>query len=165
MIVWIQFEVYLLLFFFLDNTSILSPRAVSDGAAFSAYVSVAETIISEDHTINFDTTITNFGNHYNTFSGIFTASQHGVYVFTWNLYCGGNGGFIYSQLVVNSDVVGAMVTDARGTDYARTTTGVVVVEINNGDIVFVRIHPTNLHNFNLFSHTDFRSTFSGWKLY
>ena len=161
----IQFAVYLLLFIFLGNTSIHSPRAVSDGAAFSAYVSAYETFFSNDYTIKFDTTVTNFGNHYNAFSGVFTASQHGVYVFTWNLYCGGNGGFIYSQLVVNSDVVGAMVTDAAGADYVRTTTGVVVVEINNGDIVFVRIHPTNHHHFNLFSDKDWRSTFSGWKLY
>ena len=128
-------------------------------------MSVYKTFISNDYTIKFDTTVTNIGNHYNAYSGVFTASQHGVYVFTWNLYCDGNGGLIYSQLVVNSDVVGAMVTNAGGNDYARTTTGVVVVEINNGDIVFVRIDPTNLHKFNLFSHTDFRSTFSGWKLY
>ena len=157
--------VYLLLFIFLDNTSIHNPRAVSDGAAFSAYVSVHSTTISKDHTIKFDTTVTNFGNHYNAFSGIFTASQHGVYVFTWNLYCGENGGFIYSQLVVNSDVVGAIYTDAVGSDYVRTTTGVVVVEINNGDIVFVRVHPTRGSNFNLYSDPDWRSTFSGWKLY
>ena len=157
--------IYLLLFFFLGNTSILSPRAVSDGAAFSAYVSVHSTTISKDHTIKFDTTVTNFGHHYNAFSGIFTASQHGVYVFTWNLYCGENGGFIYSQLVVNSDVVGAIYTDAVGSDYVRTTTGVVVVEINNGDIVFVRVHPTRGSNFNLYSDPDWRSTFSGWKLY
>ena len=155
MIVLIQFAVYLLLFIFLGNTSIHSPRDVSDGAAFSAYVSAAETIISEDHTIKFDKTVTNISNH----------QKHGVYVFTWNLYCGANGGFIYSRLVVNSDVVGAMYTDAGGADYTRTTTGVVVVEINNGDIVFVRIHPTNSHKFGLFSHTDWRSTFSGWKLY
>uniref|UniRef100_K1PX05 Uncharacterized protein n=1 Tax=Magallana gigas TaxID=29159 RepID=K1PX05_MAGGI len=56
-----------------------------DNAAFSAYVSVYETDISKDFTIQFDTIITNIGNHYNNHTGAFTAPQHGVYVFTWNL--------------------------------------------------------------------------------
>ena len=61
------------------------------GAAFSAYVSTYETDISKDHTIKFDTIVTNVGSHYNQHSGMFTASEQGVYVFSWNHYCY-NGG-------------------------------------------------------------------------
>ena len=123
-----------------------------------------ETEISTDFTIHFDTIVTNIGNHYNKHTGAFTAPQHGVYVFTWNLYCN-TGGHIYSQLVVNSNVVGAMLTDAEGASSVRSVTGTVVVEVNQGDVVFVRTHPTLGHSGNLRSYSAWRSSFNGWKLY
>lgn len=135
-----------------------------DGAAFSAYVSVHETDISKDFTIHFDTIVTNIGSHYNKHTGAFTTPQHGVYVFTWNLYCN-TGGYIQSQLVVNSNVVGAMLTSAQGSSNIRSHTGIVVVEVNQGDVVFVRTHPTHIHIGNLYSDIDWRSSFNGWKLY
>lgn len=142
------------------STSTLSP----DGAAFSAYLSGDVAEISKDFTIHFNTIITNIGNHYNKHTGAFTAPQHGVYVFTWNLYCN-TGGHIYSQLVVNSNVVGAMLTDAEGASSVRSVTGTVVVEVNQGDVVFVRTHPTLGHVGNLRSDSAWRSSFNGWKLY
>ncbi|XP_034312988.2 uncharacterized protein [Magallana gigas] len=135
-----------------------------DGAAFSAYVSVYETDISKDFTVHFDTIVTNIGNHYNKHTGAFTAPQHGVYVFTWNLYCN-KGGYIHSQLVVNSNVVGAMFTSVGGATGVRSNTGIVVVEVNQGDVVFVRTHPTHGHIGNLYSNIAWRSSFNGWKLY
>lgn len=125
---------------------------------------VHTTEISKGSTIHFDTIVTNIGNHYNKQSGIFTAPQHGVYVFTWNIYCN-TGGYIFSQLVVNSNVVGAMFSSGEGASNIRSSTGIVVVEVNQGDIVFVRIHPTGNHSGNLNSHPDWRSSFNDWKLY
>uniref|UniRef100_A0A8W8I4I1 C1q domain-containing protein n=1 Tax=Magallana gigas TaxID=29159 RepID=A0A8W8I4I1_MAGGI len=133
------------------------------GAAFSAYVSVSTTGLSNGFTIHFDTIITNIGNHYNKHTGAFTAPQHGVYVFTWNLYCDA-GGYIHSQLVVNSNVVGALFTDGGANDI-RGSTGIVVVEVNQSDVVFVRTHPTHSHGGNLRSNPNWRSSFNGWKLY
>lgn len=118
---------------------------------------VHTTEISKGSTIHFDTIVTNIGNHYNKHSGIFTAPQHGVYVFAWNLYC---DGYIYSQLVVNSNVVGAMFSSAEGASNIRTPTGIVVVEVNQGDIAYVRIHPTGNHSGNLNSHPNWRSSFN-----
>uniref|UniRef100_A0A8W8I466 C1q domain-containing protein n=1 Tax=Magallana gigas TaxID=29159 RepID=A0A8W8I466_MAGGI len=76
-----------------ERRSMTGIRSTSfpDGAAFSAYVSVYETDISKDFTIHFDTIVTNIGNHYNKHTGAFTVPQHGVYVFTWNLYCNTGG--------------------------------------------------------------------------
>lgn len=125
---------------------------------------VHTTEISKGSTIHFDTIVTNIGNHYNKHSGIFTAPQHGVYVFTWNIYCN-TGGYIFSQLVVNSNVVGAMFSSGEGASNIRNSTGIVVVEVNQGDIVFVRIHPTGNHSGNLNSNPDWRSSFNGWKLH
>ncbi|XP_056016677.1 uncharacterized protein LOC125673173 [Ostrea edulis] len=136
----------------------------SGGVAFSAYVPAYETDISKDHTIKFDRIVTNIDNHYNPYSGIFTAPQHGIYVFTWNLYCF-NDGHIYSQVVVNSNAVGAMYTTAEGATNIRTTTGIVVVEVNQGDVVFVRTHPTATYSGNLYSSPIWRSSFNGWKLF
>ena len=134
------------------------------GAAFSAYVSTYETELSKDHIIRFDTIVTNIGSHYNRHSGMFTAPEQGVYVFSWNLYCH-SGGYIFSQLVVNSNVVGAMFTSGEGATDIRSTTGVVVVLVNAGDVVYVRTHPTQSHSGNLYSHPDWRSSFSGWKVF
>ncbi|XP_061188901.1 uncharacterized protein LOC133197077 [Saccostrea echinata] len=136
----------------------------ADGVAFSAFVSTYETEISKDHTIKFDIIVSNIGNHYNLHSGIFTSPQHGVYVFTWNLYCRA-GGYIFSQILVNSNAVGGMLTSSNGATSFRTTTGVVVMEVNQGDVVFVRIHSTETQSGNLFSHPDYRSSFNGWKIY
>ncbi|XP_056006834.1 uncharacterized protein LOC125658535 [Ostrea edulis] len=144
----------------LQNTKVSFP----DGVAFSAYVSTYETEISKDHTIKFDRIVTNIGNHYNSYSGTFTAPRHGVYAFSWNLYCYAEG-YIYSQIVVNSNAVGAMLTIAEGATNIRTTTGFMVVEVNQGDVVFVRTHPTDNHIGNLYSAPDWRSSFNGWKLF
>ena len=134
------------------------------GAAFSAYVSTYETDISKDHTIKFDTIVTNIGNHYNQHSGMFTAPEQGVYVFSWNLYCD-LGGHIFSQLVVNSNIVRAMFSSAAGASDIRATTGIVVVHVNTGDVVYVRTHPNNSYKGNLRSNPNYRSSLSGWKLY
>lgn len=133
--------------------------------AFSVYLSISDVEISKGYTIKFDTIVTNIGSSYNRYTGVFTAPQDGVYVFSWNLYCSSDGAYFYSQLVANSNVVGAMFTDATGANYTRTTTNVVVVEINIGDVIYVRIHPTLGFKKKLHSSPDFRSTFSGWKLY
>lgn len=139
------------------------PSYPTEHAAFSAYISIYRTNTGKDQTIKFDTIVTNIGNHYNHYSGIFSAPQHGVYVFTWTLHCWG-GGYLYTHLVVNSRVVGATDTDALGAIGVRSTTGIVVVEVNQGDIAFVRTHPSNGH-YDLYSNPDWRSSFSGWKLF
>lgn len=138
-----------------------TPKPSTDIVAFSVYLSIKDIEISKGYTIKFDTIVTNIGSSYNRYTGVFTVPQDGVYVFTWNLYCGSDGGYFTSQLVVNSNVVGAMYTDAAGADY----TNVVVVEINVGDKIYVRIHPTLSFKKKLHSSPDYRSTFSGWKLY
>lgn len=141
-----------------------SPVPVHETAAFSAYISLYETHLTEDLTLKFDRVVTNIGNHYNPYSGTFTAPQHGAYVFTWGLYCHTEG-HIFSQLVVNSNSKGATYTSSEGARNIRLTTGMVVVEVNAGDVVFVRTHPTRPNGGSLYSGGDFRSTFSGWKLY
>ena len=127
-------------------------------------MSTSEIDISQDHTIKFDSIVTNVGSHYNQHSGMFTAPEQGVYVFSWNLYCT-PGGYFYSQLVVNSNVVGAMLSSAEGATSYRVTTGIVVVQVKAGDVVYVRAHPMKSYKGNLRSNPAYRSSLSGWKLY
>ena len=85
-------------------------------------------------------------------------------MFSWNLYCN-SGGHIFSQLTVNSNAFGAVLSDAEGATEIRSTTGIVVIHINSGDAVYVRTHPTRGHSGNIRSDPDWRSYFNGWKLY
>jgi hypothetical protein len=134
------------------------------GVAFSAYISARNTEISKDFTIKFDNVVTNIGNHYNPLVGLFIAPEHGVYVFSWNLFCFAPD-YIYSHIVVNSNVVGGTDTSGMGAQDVRSTTGIVAVEVNQGDLVFVRTHPLNGHAPYIISGPDLRSSFTGWKLF
>ncbi|XP_062613255.1 uncharacterized protein LOC134275032 [Saccostrea cucullata] len=134
------------------------------GVAFSAYVKKHETHLTQDHTILYDGIVTNIGGHYNPHTGAFTVPSHGVYVFTWNLYCDRNG-FIFSEIAVNSRQIGSMYTSCEGSANIRTTTGIVVAEVNKDDVVLVRTHPTHGYSGNLYSDIDWRSTFNGWLLF
>ena len=76
------------------------------------------------------------------------------------------GGYFYSEVVVNSDPVGALRCGAEGSNDIRHITGVVVLEVNQGDIVYIRTNPTSLNIGGVFSTSSiYRSSFTGWKLF
>ena len=136
----------------------------SGGLAFYAYMSQSETIIGHHQTFVFDHVVTNVGGNYNRHSGIFTSPSQSVYVFSWTLYCE-NGGYFSSEVVMNSNPVGALRCSAEGATNIRPVTGVVVVEVNQGDIVYIRTHPTNIKNGGVISSSSYRSSFTGWRLF
>ena len=127
-------------------------------------MSHSETSVGFHQTFVFDNVVTNVGGNYNRHSGIFTSPSQGVYVFSWTLYCE-TGGYFYSEVVVNSNPVGALRCSAEGASNIRHVTGVVVVEVNQGDIVYIRTHPSNSNVGMVFSSSTFRSSFTGWRLF
>ena len=127
-------------------------------------MSKPEPNVGQHQTLIFDQVITNFGGNYNRHSGIFTSPRQGVYVFSWTLYCEAHG-FIYSEVVVNSDPVGALYCDAQGADSIRHITGVVVVGTDQGDIVYIRTQPEDAVAGAVVSGGTYRSSFSGWNLF
>ncbi|CAG2196479.1 unnamed protein product [Mytilus edulis] len=62
----------------------------------------------------FDVVKTNSENGYNRFSGMFTCSTSGLYVFTSSLAMDGFGAFASFEIVKNADVEGVFFVDAAG---------------------------------------------------
>lgn len=136
----------------------------SDGVAFFAYLSSNEPTVGSHQTFVFDVDHTNIGGHYNHHTGIFTCPSHGVYVFSWSIYCGG-GGYVISELVVNSSPVSGKYVGARSVSNQLSSTDLAIIQLNTGDAVYVRTPPSHAANGLVFSDPLYRSTFSGWKLF
>lgn len=145
-----------------------SRRAIHSGrnlnVAFFAYMNRDQKTPSSRHTLIFDIVRTNLGNHYNRFSGIFTAPHSGTYVFTWTAYCFA-GGHTSLQLVVNANVYISSYCNASGALWHRSVSGTVVAKINQGDVVFLRTHPTGSNKGNVVSSIFHRTAFAGWSLF
>lgn len=133
---------------------------------FFAYMNRDQKTPSSRHTLIFDIVRTNLGNHYNGFSGIFTAPHSGTYVFTWTAYCSA-GGHTSLQLVVNANVYISSYCNASGALWHRSVSGTVVAKINQGDAVFLRTHPTTCSSIkgNVVSNIYHRTAFAGWSLF
>lgn len=132
--------------------------------AFFAYMNRDQETPSPRHILIFDVVRTNLGNHYNKFSGIFTAPHSGTYVFTWTAYCFVKG-YTSFQVVVNADVYVGSHCSAEGAFYHRSVSGTVVAKINQGDVVFIRTHPTGANRGNVVSNKYHRTAFAGWSLF
>lgn len=136
----------------------------SNGVAFFAYLSRNEPTVGAHQTFVFDVDHTNIGGHYNHHTGIFTCPSHGVYVFSWSIYCN-YGGFVYSELVVNSSPVSAKYVGALSVSNQLSSTDLAIIELNTGDAVYIRTSPNHGANGSVLSNPLYRSTFSGWKLF
>ena len=137
--------------------------ATTDIIAFYAYMSHNEVHPGPHHTIIFDVPVTNVGNGYNHFSGIFSVPSSGVYVFSWTI-ADSPQGFIFSELVVNSDVIGGILTQTLTDNDRISTTGLVVKEVAAGNVVYVRTSSTGGIHGDIQSLSPVqRSSFSGWR--
>ena len=69
-----------------------------------------------------------------------------------------------SELVVNNNQMGRIVSDAVGGERESSTTGIVVVQVWEDDLVWIRTNnPLGDHEVQLSSY--YPSTFSGWLLF
>lgn len=133
--------------------------------AFHAYLGKSENSPSLHHTLIYDTVITNVGGSYNHHDGVFTAPVSGVYVFNWSTYSGYNSD-IFTVLMVNSNQKSGTRSDSLNVREDHTSSGCAVVEITQGDIVFIRTHPTSSSTGSIISYPGlYESSFSGWLLH
>ncbi|XP_062619270.1 complement C1q subcomponent subunit A-like, partial [Saccostrea cucullata] len=131
--------------------------------AFYGYVSGDELGSGRQHIIDFDVIQINLGNGFHTLSGMFIAPHPGLYVFTWVIQSTWNG-IAYTQLMRNSEVAGEIVADSSHTTEFHSATGVVVLQLNQGDEVYVRRNPNQPTSGHIISRPGYRSSFSGWKI-
>lgn len=119
---------------------------------------------STNHVIVYNNVITNIGGNYNKYSGVFTAPQSGTYVFTFTVYCSPESG-VSLQLVANSQIFDGVLCNAQGADWHRSVSSTAVIQINQGDSVFIRTHHNVTTIGDISSYDNARTCFAGWFLF
>lgn len=103
-------------------------------------MTTAEENPSLNHVFVFDNVKSNIGSAYDQDSG---APSDRVHVFTWTIVSRPNF-YVFSQIVVYSQVFTSRITDSYKVIVDNTSTGVIVVSLNRGDAVFFRTHHLTL---------------------
>lgn len=145
--------------------SVFSVASTSDMVAFWAYMTTTEHSPSLHHVLVFDDVRTNIGFAFNRISGMFTAPIDGAYAFTWTIFSDKHS-YIFSQIVINTQSFTSLITDSDEISDYHSSTGLIIVSLNSGDVVYIRTHPTERSHGNIFSGSiRGRPSFSGWKLW
>jgi hypothetical protein len=140
-------------------------RASSTGfIAFTAYLDHQLTGLNPGMTIKCNRIITNHGNGYNTFTGIFTAPVSGVYFITYTIGCEHKK----TNIRLMKDGVNMVDAVVHADPYSRTyrqtmATNSVVIDVTAGQSLW--LETTYDHDAELFSLEGFRYvTFTGFLL-
>lgn len=134
----------------------------SSSVAFYAQLTIPKKNIGQHHSIVFDRIITNVGNEYNKHTGVFTATQNGIYAITFTLFLE-RSSYFGVDIFKSSEIVSEIFTDHRGPSFCGTTP-VSVITLNAGDTVFVRTSSNYVVHGNVFADEYIRSSFGGWKI-
>ena len=121
---------------------------------------IPATEVTANLVIVFDNVKTNAGNGYHPSTGVFMVPESGMYVFSWT-FCTGNDQLVSTQLVVNNNEEGIIHLHPAAGSWI-TGTGVVVLHVNKGDDVYVRIASSS-HTGPIVSNIHVKSSFTGWK--
>ncbi|XP_069108132.1 kinesin-related protein 12-like [Argopecten irradians] len=139
------------------------PSTASPQTPVAFHTTITTKAFTPDDTVVFDKETLDQGNGYNPGDGIYTVPETGTYVFTWTVICDRHG-FIQTVLVANGVVRGSSWTEATDVNDLHQTTAVVVLPLNQGDHVFIRMGHTYGTGHIVTDSTLGVSTFSGWKL-
>ncbi|OWF38435.1 uncharacterized protein LOC110466316 [Mizuhopecten yessoensis] len=120
--------------------------------AFHAILGTTVTAPAVNHEIVYDHVITNNGNMYSSLTGTFTCQQPGTYVFSWSTLTNANN-FLDSHLVKNGVRMGSIV-NPRGT-HSGSTSGLVVIQLDEGDLVWVRVG----------NHDSSANVYASWSMF
>lgn len=105
--------------------------------------------------------MTNVGDGYNSFSGMFTATKDGLYAFAVSIIMMHHEYASY-ELVKNNAVQGSLFVDAEHNGEWRSSSMTSVLALFHGDVVFVRTSSTTSPHGSVHSSEGGRSTFAGW---
>lgn len=131
--------------------------------AFYAYMSksLAANEVTPHHVLIFDVVRTNIGNGYHPSTGVFIVPETGVYVFIWS-FMNGNGAIHSTQLMINTEEWGILYAHSASSSWIQST-NVVVAHAHKGDDVFVKT--SSFSNGAVYSESNDRTIFAGWKLH
>lgn len=135
--------------------------APTDVIEFYAYLTNAERNPGQDHVIVYDHIMTNSGNGYSKHTGAFTAPEEGMYVFSWTTFEDPRSYFPI-ELIHNS--VRAGIVFVQGDTTYNGVTGLVVIQLQQGDVVMVSSEPGYIPIGNIYSDHNMQTSFSGWRI-
>ncbi|XP_033755045.1 EMILIN-2-like [Pecten maximus] len=130
--------------------------------AFHVTLSKRTTVTNND-VIVYDFETLDQGDGYNPRDGLYIAPESATYVLTWTTICNPHN-YFKTLLVVNGAIRGTSWTDSQEINDYHQTTAVIVLTLNQGDHIFIRMGPTNGHGTIVSDNIVGYSSFSGWKL-
>ncbi|VDI02076.1 Hypothetical predicted protein [Mytilus galloprovincialis] len=146
------------------ESRLLLPQSQTSAIAFYAWLSKTEQKVGPHHTLILDHIETNSGNAYNHHSGVFTAPSNGIYLFSYTVFPDSHS-YGTIELIVNSQSHADIFIDSSPTDHdLGGTTGVAILYLKQNDVCYLRTHSTNTFNGNIYSSTNARTSFSGFKI-
>ena len=138
-------------------------RASVEGIAFSTVLTHGVTYMGEHQMVVYDKVLLNDGNGYNHFTGTFTCSVSGVYLFMYHL-----GIQVETQtwlhLMVNGITQNSATADGRHHHQELQGSNSAIVRLSKGDSVWVEALWSSGHQ-NTLLGTTYMNTFSGVLLY
>ncbi|KAK3577805.1 hypothetical protein CHS0354_024849 [Potamilus streckersoni] len=147
-------------------------RAVGNGVqgvAFSVYLDHAIHNLGPNQILIFNQILLNEGHAYNKFTGVFSATVGGVYIFAWSVAARDDGTLsapdIWTKLVVNGEHKVSAVAESTQIRDDEMGTNVAILRLDQGDAVWIAHHDLG-NTRDIFSSDSLRVvTFSGALLF
>ena len=149
-----------------NGKGMLSKRDIAiatEGVAFSAYLDHIIYHMGGGHTVKCNQVLLNDGNHYNSFTGIFTVPETGVYLLTFSFGVRDINDVTHIRLVVNNREIVDAAGEVTGTSQRSSSSNTAIIKLNQGESVWLESIVTDSE---VISGPSFRWTsFSGVLLY
>ena len=135
----------------------------SEHIAFSAYLGSTTDHYMTGHVVKCDQVLLNDGQAYNTYTGIFTVPETGVYLLTFSITTDLLDHWMTVQMIVNNRMIVEASIDTKYVQHSEMGGNTVIVRLNQGESVWLQISDSS--NGKLFGGTRRDTTFSGVLLY
>ena len=141
--------------------SLNSNELTTTKSAFSAARLTTLTAPREsDVIITFEHVFTNFGNHFDTYTGVYTSPVSGAYYFSFNIHMASTHKNPYVKLMLNGKMQ-VSVHDYDFRDAFDSTSNSCILEMQAGDQVWLQLDADN----EVSSNSNRYTTFSGYLLF
>ncbi|KAL3874082.1 hypothetical protein ACJMK2_037145 [Sinanodonta woodiana] len=136
-------------------------QSAAQQVAFHAYQHDSR-VYSYHDILQYDVEEVDVGGGFNQRDSIFDVPVTGTYVFTWTTVPNLSS-YVQTELIINGVVKGNAYAESNETHNVHPSTGIVVVQVNKGDHVYVR---RGEHSESIVKSDNIyqRTTFSGWLL-